>query len=70
MGIKVKVNGMTVVMFKDSPYQPGRNVNSAALEILDFAFVFHGGGARLERTKVAPFSGLGVFLFRVKTVFA
>jgi hypothetical protein len=70
LGIKGNVNGMPIVMFKDSPYWPGRNVNSAALEILDFAFVFHGGGPRLERTKVAPFSGLGVFLFGVKTVFA
>jgi hypothetical protein len=61
---------MPVVMFKDSPYSPGRNVNLAMLEILDFAFVFYGGGTRLERTKIAPFSSLGVFLFGVKTVFA
>ena len=39
------------------------DLDSMALEVLDFAFVLDSGGAGIERAEVAPLAGLGILLF-------
>jgi hypothetical protein len=43
---------------------------SVPFEVLDLAFVLFGGGARLERAKIAPALGFRIDFARIQPIFA
>jgi hypothetical protein len=48
----------------------GRCPPSVLFEVLDLAFVLFGGGARLERAKIAPTLGFRIDFAGIQSIFA